>query len=385
MEHKEETIPMKICIWENIASPHQRYFFEQLSQHWAIDLQVRYFEKFHDERKDLGWSDMQALPFYEQYVISDINEALSSIPDWKERIHVIPGLSYDFTQKLLTKLIEHNIRWIHWSERSGIGLAKKLGFNVKLFKLLQPIVAKMIKYTYAKKINKYALGAFAQGYLAKQDFLDWGIKAPLIEYLYYTTAKMKRPDALPEELKKLDSCNLFLYAGSLSKAKGIVVLMEAFAKLKNADHWRLVLVGQDLSGGEWVQRTKTYKIEEKVIFTGVKPIERIHEYIGAADVFILPTLYDGWGAVLNEAAALGKPLISTDQCGSAYHLIKEKENGYRVAAGDIQALVNAMQSYIDHPERVQVHGRNSEKIYHDEFTPEKNVQRFLDALQKWQR
>lgn len=375
---------VKICIWENIVSPHQRYFFEKLSQNPAVDLQVRYFETFHKERKDLGWSDVQELPFYEQNIIPEVDKALSSLADWEERIHVIPGVSYDFTQKLLTKLIDNNIRWIHWSERSGISLAKKLGFNVKLFRLLQPVVAKIIKYMYAKKINKYALGVFAQGYLAKQDFMAWGIQKNKIEYLFYTIDQMKKPEKLPDELSQHQGKMMFLYAGSLDERKGIKILLNAFSQLQNSNNCLLILVGQDISDGEYANLATKLRINN-VIFTGAKSIEIISEYIGSADIFVLPTLFDGWGAVLNEAAALGKPIISTDQCGAAFHLIKENENGYRVAAGDVQALANAMQAYIDHPEWVQVHGRNAEKIYNEEFTPEKNVQRFLDTLQKWQR
>lgn len=372
----------KICIWENIASPHQSFFFEALTDHPDIDLQVRYFERFHEERTTLGWKDNNNLPENEQYVIPDLNQALASIEDWEERIHVIPGLSYEFTRELLDRLIEYSVKWIHWSERSGIGLARKLHYNVWMFNFLQLLVSKIIKTDYADKINKYAIGVFAQGDLAEQDFVGWGVQKSKIEHLYYTVDRMKKPETFPEDLEQYSGRRIFMYVGSLDERKGINVLLNSFSKLQNSDDWLLVFVGQDKSDGVYMRLATNLGVN-KVVFIGPKPIDTISQYIGSADVFILPTLFDGWGAVLNEAAALGKPMISTDQCGGAFHLIKENKNGFIVKAGNSKVLAKAMQFYIDNPGMIDEHGKNSEQIYLDEFTPEKNVVRFVTAIEKW--
>ena len=372
----------KICIWENIVSPHQSFFFRALNEHPDIDLQVRYFENFHTERKELGWKE-QELPIYEKYADNDVKKTLASIDSWKERIHIIPGISYDFTKQLLEELIKNNVKWIHWSERSGIVLADKLNYNLKLFNVLHPIISKITKHAYAQKMNKYALGAFAQGYLAKQDFKGWGVKEDKIEYLFYTIENIKQPYDIPSELKKFKNKKIFLYVGSLCKRKGIEELLKAYSNVKNKEDTLLVLVGIDRSKGLYEKMVKDLGISNSVIFTGPKPIETIPEYMYFSDIFVLPTLFDGWGAVLNEAASLGKPLISTDQCGAAFHLIKHKYNGFRVKAGDTEELKEALNFYIDNPEQIKIHGENSKKLYLSEFTPEKNVERFIYALNKW--
>ncbi len=373
----------KVCIWENIVSPHQSFFFKALSEHPRVDLQVRYFEAFHDERKKLGWSDNSVLPDNEQYVPQDITQALRSMEDWEERLHIIPGISYAFTQKLLDHLIEKNVQWAHWSERSGIGLAKKLHYNVRLFTMLQPLVSKIAKRDYAQQINTFALGAFAQGDLAKKDFMKWGVKKTKIEHLFYTIGHMKKPKTLPEGLRKYKGKKIFMYAGSLYDGKGIQQLLSAFAKLTHSQNWLLVLVGNDISNGKYTDMSKNLGIHKQTIFTGVKSINEISQYIGSADIFILPSLYDGWGAVLNEAAALGRAIIATDQCGAAFHLIEHNKNGFRIKAGSVAALTKAMQHYVDHPEDIVRHGERSETLYRNGFTPEKNVVRFLSAVDKW--
>lgn len=381
MENYFNLTPIKICIWENIASPHQSFFFEALSK--QVDLQVRYFEKFHNERVKLGWSDNAQLPSNEQYV-DDVTHALKTIPQWKERIHVVPGISYPFTKKLLDILIANDVKWIHWSERSGIGLARKLHYNVLLFNILQPIVSTLLKRSYAKKINRYALGVFSQGDLAKNDFINWGIQKDKIEPLFYTVDMLNvKSESLLQKYLSSDDKKVLLYVGSLYEGKGISDLILAFSRIKQSDNWVLILLGHDNGGSHYQELVKQLGINKKVVFAGPKPIEDVPTYISQSDLFVLPSRYDGWGAVLNEASQLGKAIISTDQCGAAHHIIKKDQNGIMVPAGDVNALSSAIQFYVDHPKKIKEHGEKSKKIYYDEFTPEKNVERFLHSIEKW--
>ena len=122
---------MKICIWMNMPSHHQSAFFKALTNRNDIDLQVRYYEKVPEIRKKLGWNDKDKLLENQAYIDS-IDNITKSIPDWKERIHIIPGFSSSFLKDLISIVIDENVNWIHWSERSGVNLAKLLNFNYKL-------------------------------------------------------------------------------------------------------------------------------------------------------------------------------------------------------------------------------------------------------------
>jgi len=371
---------LKLLIWENIASPHQSFFFKALAEHPNIDLKVRYFEKFHTERKAMGWQDNLLLPNIEKYVSSNVDEALDSIDDWQQRIHIIPGNSYSFTKKLIDLFISKKIKWIHWSERGGIVLAKKTNFNIRLFDILYPLYAKATKHTYAKKINKYALGALGQGKLAIKDFHRWGIKKEKTATLYYTIGKIvanEKPSDLPAA-----SGIKFIYAGSLTRRKGVEYLIEAFSYISR-DVDSLVIIGCGEREDILAKLASKLKIENRVHFLGAKDITDVPNYIFYSDVFVLPTLFDGWGAVLNEAAALGKPIISTNQCGSAYHIIDNENNGFMVNAGNAKALAEAMEKYIKHPDLIKIHSKKSKERYEQFFTPQKNVERLLKQLEKW--
>jgi glycosyltransferase involved in cell wall biosynthesis len=75
-------------------------------------------------------------------------------------------------------------------------------------------------------------------------------------------------------------------------------------------------------------------------------------------------------------------LISTDECGAAYHFIENNKNGYIVKAGSVDELSKAMQVYIDKPDMISEHSQYTLKIY-QQYTPQANVERFCKAIDYW--
>lgn len=370
----------KICFWLNVPSNHQTLFLEALSKDERIDLQVRYFEKPNEDRLKMGWRDENTLSSYEHYVTT-VEEGLNSLENWKERIHIIMGYSYSFNLALVPLLIENKVKWVHWSERYGIGLAQRLNYNVKLFQMLRPLFL-MTKKSYGKLVNKYALGCFSQGELARQDFIKIGIDNKKIEDLYYTTAALVKVNQIPDILKFFPYKYKFLYVGRLNQRKGIEDLLIAFSGLTQANNWGLVLVGNDETKGYFKQISKKIGIDHKVIFTDGVKSDEVPDFFNSCDVCILPSRFDGWGAVLNEAVSIGLPIIATDQSGAAFHLLEHEENGYRYSAGNSNRLKEAMQHYVSDNKLLDLHAINSYKIIKN-FYPEKNVERFISAIEKW--
>lgn len=371
---------IKICFWLNVPSNHQTLFLEALNQNEEIDLQVRYFEKSDPTRLQFGWRDEKSLAMYEKYV-QDIDHALKITEDWNERINIIMGYGFGFNRLLLPILIGNKASWVHWSERHGVLLAEKLHYNVTLFKLLRPLFL-WTKRSYGALVEKHALGCFSQGLLAKKDFITMGISENKIANLFYTTTPMTKTDEIPGNLKNFDFKYKFIYVGKLCERKGISDLLLAFSTLTDKADWGLVLLGQDTSDGSYQKLASELKIDTKVLFAGVVQESSINQYHSHCDVFILSSRFDGWGAVINEAASMGMPIIGSDQSGASHHLIKNNENGYIFSAGDTKGLANAMQNYVSHPEMINPHGKASLEFYRD-FTPEKNVERFINALSIW--
>lgn len=371
----------KFCFWNTCWTHHFGPFCRTLAKQAEVDVQVRFFQRLQPERRKEGWEQGTFEPFEQEIAFSRIpQELLSSVPDWKERIHII---SKPTAPELVDFFCNNHVLWCHWSEPFGIRLFQLCRQNLMLFRLLEPLLW-LKRRTYGRQIRDYALGAWSQGYLARRSFIHCGVPESKIVDLYYATEAIPEATPIPALKAQIGERKVFLAVNSLSYLKGIDLLIHAMAELKN-EKWCLVLCGVDMEAGKFQRLAKRLRIESQVIFTGAWPSSSIASVYAVADVFILASRFDGWGAVLNEAASAGLPLIATDMCSAAWHVINDNQNGFRIKAGNLKALRQAMQFYCDSPEYATIHGLESRRLYEKELTPEVWCQRFLTGIEKMKK
>ncbi len=130
---------------------------------------------------------------------------------------------------------------------------------------------------------------------------------------------------------------LFLFVGSGFERKGVPALLSAMRAMPKAAH--LLIVGRDKKLGS-LQREGQKVAAGRVHFTGPQPDPK--PFYGAADAFVLPTLYDPFPNVALEAMAAGLPVVTSHKSGAA-ELVKEGENGFVCDALDHERLVAAMR------------------------------------------
>lgn len=135
----------------------------------------------------------------------------------------------------------------------------------------------------------------------------------------------------------------FLYIGRFSPEKNVLHLLESYEKLQT-DKWGLILVG----GGPQTQEIKAY-IEKHSIknvpMPGFQQKEQIPKYLAVSNVFILPSISETWGLVVNEAMAAGLPVLVSEKCGCYPDLVKDGVNGFGFDPYDEFALSHLMQHY----------------------------------------
>lgn len=332
---------------------------------------VCYYGEVDWRRKSMGWDVEPSLSDYEHFFSPD--DSLEFIKDWSDRVHIVPGYGSEFLRRLVRKLSNAKVNWAHWSEKAHPGLRWYLTYPIKRW--------------YARMVNSHAIGAFGCGNIAIEDFVHWGIKREKIGFLPYTPEWIRVVKRENESLLNnvVKSRKVFLYIGCLEKRKGIDLLLKAFSeatKSYRSNDWILVLVGNDLSDGRYAIRARKLGIADSTFFVGVIPVSEISAVHMMADVFILPSRFDGWGAVVSESAAHGKALIVSDQCGAAQHLVDPGVNGFVVEAGNWRSLTNAMQAYISSPDLAFRHGKSS-LLISESFSSQSNAKRFVEILCSW--
>lgn len=131
---------------------------------------------------------------------------------------------------------------------------------------------------------------------------------------------------------------LLLYVGSGFERKGVPQLLRAFACMKiRAAH--LVIVGADRRQKAMQALASTLDVAGRVHFTG--PLGDVRPWYGAADGFVLPTLYDPCPNAALEALACGLPIVTSATCG-AQEWVRAGVNGWVVDALDGSELTSRM-------------------------------------------
>ena len=148
---------------------------------------------------------------------------------------------------------------------------------------------------------------------------------------------------------------MILSVGQQIPRKGYDILAEALNGIEEE-------IGVYIIGGEPEEHVLAYINEKHMDYVHFIPFldkEHLAEYYAAADLFVLPTRYDIWGLVINEAMAYGLPIISTDKCVAAVEFQNLCENALIVPAEDPDTLRSAIQILLRNPDMAEEMGKHS--------------------------
>jgi len=141
---------------------------------------------------------------------------------------------------------------------------------------------------------------------------------------------------------------LLLCVARLEPQKGHAVLLEAMAQLLPATPpLRLVCLGEGRLAGALRAQAAKLGLGARVLFPGFCP--NVATWLSVADIFVLPSFYEGLPLSAMEAAAAGCPIVATDVDGTP-EVVEDGGNGLLVPAGDSRSLSQALLRLIADPE-----------------------------------
>ncbi|HEX7193196.1 MAG TPA: glycosyltransferase family 4 protein [Thermoanaerobaculia bacterium] len=152
-------------------------------------------------------------------------------------------------------------------------------------------------------------------------------------------------DALRERYGIAPGAVVILFSAKLVARKDPMTLLRAFEAMTHRGRAALVFMGD----GELRAELETYACEhqvENVHFIGFVNQREIPGHYAMSDVFVLPSVYEPRGAVINEAMVCGQPVIVTDRCGSIGDIVQENDNAFIYPAGDAAALRAALDTIV---------------------------------------
>lgn len=169
----------------------------------------------------------------------------------------------------------------------------------------------------------------------------------------------------------------FLFAGRYIPEKGIDTLVSAYREYRSTveNPWPLICAG----AGE---EEDLLQKEEGIVSKGFIQPSELPQLFRQVSAFVLPSRWEPWGVVVQEAAASRLPLVCSDACGATTHLLQNGYNGFRFQSDNVEELTNALtrMSRRTQSEREEM-GRRSYELS-KQFTPERWARTLMDGLAK---
>ena len=266
-----------------------------------------------------------------------------------------------------------HIKWL--SQRSrNLSPIQKLFLSLNPFHLL---ILKLEKNIFESSQCKKIV-AISQ--MVKNDILE-NYKCPSENIaVVYNGVDLKRfhPDnkntyrkLIREKLEIPESATLILFVGSGFERKGLQFLLESTSYLNNED-WRLLLMGK----GKFEKFIRYAPTDKHPQIIAKEPDPEIEKYYAAADIFILPSIYEPFGNANLEALATGLPVITTRYCGAA-DIINNKKNGLVVQDPfNPEEIAENIRSLFD-PSTRETMGKNARELA-EQFPLERNSREMLE-------
>ena len=121
-------------------------------------------------------------------------------------------------------------------------------------------------------------------------------------------------------------------------------------------------------------------MENQCSFLGMQPQPKVPFIMNNADVLILPSLYDGWGAVVNEALQVGCFVICSDACGASNLLLANNNLGLVFKHNSEKDLYRCMSYCVDHIDEIREDRTHRKKWAHTYINGSYVAKYFVDIL-----
>lgn len=153
---------------------------------------------------------------------------------------------------------------------------------------------------------------------------------------------------LARSVEQQEENQTILCVGRLSYQKAQDVLLNAFELITHQHpKWKLVLAGDGVGMETLQQQAKRLGVNDRVEWLGWTP--DIQHYYALADIFVLPSRYEGTPNALLEAMGFGLAVIVTDSYGNSIEYIQDGITALVVPVEDSTALAHAIQRLVDDP------------------------------------
>ncbi len=215
-------------------------------------------------------------------------------------------------------------------------------FKDILRKSLKVSIAKFI----TKNIYKKAFLIICVSSGIRDELMELGIDQNKLKVIYNPLDINKIKHLSDEQISYPK--RYILFVGRLHLQKNIPLLIKAFSQIKDFYCGNLVIIGRGDEEENLKNLVRELQLTERVDFLGFQA--NPYKWMKNADLFILPSNYEGFPGVLLEAMVCGVPVISTDCPYGPREIIDNGVNGILIPTDNVDALIEAIKKLLQNKE-----------------------------------
>ena len=282
---------MNFVFWQPILSIHQSAFLRNLAENNEVILII---ERDYSIRfQEYGWPIPEIGKVH--VLCAPSEEVIQNMQESQNNIHCFSGID---TCKLHYKAFKTAIK-----RKCRVGIMVEpfnyLGWKGKI---------RFLKYIFLKmKYNKRLSFILPTGIEGRWCFEKTGFsKKNIFDWGYFTERKKIAQKFSTNKIK-------ILFVGSIDERKNIIHLVDEYKTIEDG-YSELLIIGSGHLNDELIIKIRD---NNNIHYLGVKNQDEVLQYIIDSDLLVLPSRWDGWGAVVNEALIQGTPVITSNHCGAS--------------------------------------------------------------------
>jgi len=269
----------------------------------------------------------------------------------KENPDVILGFGAYMNCHILLSLLLHTKkrRKVILTEHSEGVFLKIRGNNINIRHIFFNTMYRIVMFFLYRRADYIVAVSNSIGFRIKRFFLMPSHKVKVI----HNPVDISRINSLSgEKDSSLDFNDALPCVGTISRLsheKGIYFLIQGFKILLTKVDAKLIIVGDGIERPRLEKLIKDLNIEKRVTFTGnvINPFK----YLAKMDVFVLPSLWEGFPNVLLEAMVCGVPVVASDSVGGIKEAVEDRINGLLIKPGSSIAISEAIYELLSDKEK----------------------------------
>jgi glycosyltransferase involved in cell wall biosynthesis len=353
--------PPAVAVISNSCPPYRVHFLQRVARELP---QIRLYSLFTHQISNAAWGydppdEIGPVAFGPGESSDQQSDLKRALHEWRKGGRIIRWMrQHDVRAAMVHGYNSPGLlRIIRWCHRNGVACLLHADSNIK------GDVATgwraLLKRRIVGGVIRSSCAVLPCGSLGAQYFQKYGATSDQIfllpvepDYRLIEQITVQNVDAARRQFELGPSRRRIVYSGRLVSFKRVDLLIDAFAAIaRDRPDWDLLIIG-DGPMFQTLQVRVPEALRSRVTWTGFIAEQAIVSALyRASDVLVLPSDFEPWALVINEAAAAGLAIVASDVVGAAPELIHDGHNGRIFPHGDIRQLVQCLLE-VTEPSRI---------------------------------